>query len=96
VIYGRSPVLGRAIIRRLQAGDVATAKAVGIPLDLFRAQGRGPIDPDTAAILKPMIDHLALARAIDEAWLLMAVLTALALLSLPFAAASGPGSSPEP
>jgi DHA2 family multidrug resistance protein len=96
VIYGRSPVLGRAIVRRLQAGDVATAKAVGIPLDLFRAQGRGPIDPDTAAILKPMIDHLALARAIDEAWLLMAVLTALALLSLPFAAASGPGSSPEP
>jgi hypothetical protein len=34
-----------------------------------------------------MIDHLALARAIDEAWLLMAVLTALAVLSLPFAGA---------
>jgi DHA2 family multidrug resistance protein len=85
VIYGRAPVLGRTIVRRLQAGDVATAKAVGIPLDLFRAQGRGPVDPDTAAILKPMIDHLALTRAIDEAWLLMAVLTALAVLALPFA-----------
>src|SRR5579859_103960 len=84
VIYGRAPVIGRAIIRRLQAGDIATAKAVGIPLDLFRAQGRGPIDPETAAILRPMIDHLALARAIDEAWLMMAVLTALAVLSLPF------------
>ncbi len=87
VIYGRAPVIGRAIVRRLQAGDVATAKAVGIPLDLFRAQARGPIDPDTAAILKPMIDHLALARAIDEAWLLMAVLTAIAVLSLPFTSA---------
>jgi DHA2 family multidrug resistance protein len=85
VIYGRAPVLGRAIVRRLQAGDIATAKAVGIPLDLFRAQGRGPVDPDTAAILKPMIDHLALARAIDEAWLLVAVLTALAVLFVPFA-----------
>jgi DHA2 family multidrug resistance protein len=84
VIYGRAPVIGRAIVRRLQAGDIATAKAVGIPLDLFRAQGRGPIDPETAAILRPMIDHLALARAIDEAWLMMAVLTALAVLSLPF------------
>jgi DHA2 family multidrug resistance protein len=87
VIYGRAPVLGRAIVRRLQAGDAGTAKAVGIPLDLFRTQGRGPIDADTAAILRPMIDHLALARAIDEAWLLMAVLTALAVLSLPFAVA---------
>jgi DHA2 family multidrug resistance protein len=84
VIYGRAPVLGRAIIQRLQAGDTATAKAVGIPLDLFRDQGRGPIDADTAAMLKPMVDHLALARAIDEAWLLLALLTALAMLSLPF------------
>jgi DHA2 family multidrug resistance protein len=84
VIYGRAPILGRHIIRRLQAGDETTAKAVGIPLDLFRAQAGRPIDADTAAILRPMIDHLALARAIDEAWLLMAVLTALVVLSLPF------------
>jgi DHA2 family multidrug resistance protein len=96
VIYGRAPVLGRAIIRRLQAGDIATAKAVGIPLDLFRAQGRGPIDPDTAAMLRPMIDHLALARAIDEAWLLVAVLTAVAVLSLPFAARAPRGAGLEP
>jgi DHA2 family multidrug resistance protein len=93
VIYGRAPVLGRDIIRRLRAGDEATAKAVGIPLDLFRAQGHGPIDADTAAILRPMIDHLALARAIDEAWLLMAALTALALLSLPFCEARPPLST---
>ncbi len=85
VIYGRGPVLGRVIESRLRAGDVATAKAVGIPLDMFQAQGRGPLDADTAAILKPMIEHLALVRAINEAWLLMAILTALALLCLPFA-----------
>ena len=92
VIYGRAPVIGHAIVRRLAAGDTATAKAVGIPLDLFRAQPRGPIDADTAAILKPMVDHLALARAIDEAWLLMAVLTALALLSLPVARSRARGA----
>jgi MFS transporter, DHA2 family, multidrug resistance protein len=85
VIYGRAPVLGRAIAKRLQAGDVATAKAVGIPLDMFREQGRGPVDADTAAILRPMVDHLALTQAINEAWLLMALLTVLAVLSLPFA-----------
>jgi DHA2 family multidrug resistance protein len=85
VIYGRGPVLGRQIVRRLREGDTATAKAVGIPLDLFRARGAGPVDPDTALALKPMIEHLALTRAINEAWLLMAVLTALALLCLPLA-----------
>jgi DHA2 family multidrug resistance protein len=84
VIYGRGPVLGRAITRRLEAGDVATAKAVGIPLDLFVGH-KGPVDADTAAFLKPMVEHLALVRAINEAWLLMAVLTALALICLPFA-----------
>ena len=83
VIYGRGPVLGRAITRRLEAGDVATAKLVGIPLDLFVGH-KGPVDADTAAYLKPMIAHLALVRAINEAWLLMAILTALALLCLPF------------
>ena len=81
VIYGRGPTLGRAITRRLEDGDVATAKAVGIPLDLFVGH-RGPVDADTAAYLKPMIEHLALVRAINEAWLLMAIITGLALVCL--------------
>jgi DHA2 family multidrug resistance protein len=100
VIYGRGPVLGRAISRRLAAGDVATAKAVGIPLDLFIGH-RGPVDADTAAYLKPMIEHLALVRAINEAWLMMAILTGLALLCLPLtfrreAAGSRRGQSDRP
>jgi DHA2 family multidrug resistance protein len=88
VIYGRGPILGREIERRLRAGDVATAKAVGIPLDMFHSQGNAPIDADTAAVLRPMVDHLALVWAINEAWMLMAALTALALLALPFTTAS--------
>ena len=58
---------------------------MGIPLDMFKAQGRGPVDAETAAMLQPMIDHLALTRAINEAWFMLAVLTALALLCLPLA-----------
>jgi DHA2 family multidrug resistance protein len=94
VIYGRGPALGRDIVRRLRDGDIPTAKAVGIPLDLFQAQGRGPVDPDTAAMLKPMIDHLALTRAINEAWLMLAALTALALLCIPLASRS-PAEAPR-
>ena len=41
VIYGRAPHHAAAIIERLQAGDVETAKAVGIPLALFASHGAG-------------------------------------------------------
>jgi DHA2 family multidrug resistance protein len=85
VIYGRTPVLAHEIGARLQAGDVPTAKAVGIPMELFSGQPSGPPDADTAAILMPMIQHLALVRAINEAWMMIALLTLAALLTTPFA-----------
>ncbi len=84
VIYGRSPVHARAIIARLQSGDVVTAKAVGIPIDMF-VQHTGPIDPFTRAALEPMVQKLALVHAINDAWWLVALLTFSALLILPFA-----------
>jgi len=90
VIYGRAPGLAQAIVSRLQAGDTTTALAVGIPLDAFLMRAPGPVDPATAAQLKPMVEHLALTQAINEAWLMTAALTALALLCLPFARSHRP------
>src|SRR6186713_3344699 len=60
VIYGRSPVHARAIVERLQAGDVETAKAVGIPMSLFLGRGPGPITAETQSLLQPMVERLAL------------------------------------
>lgn len=85
VIYGRAPVLGRQIVERLQAGDMKEAEAVGIPLGLFAARIGQPIDDSTRAMLAPLVEKLALVRAINEAWLLIAVLTVLALCLVPFA-----------
>lgn len=85
VIYGRSPVHARAIVDRLAAGDVETAKAAGLPLELFLARLPGPIAPDLQAMLQPMVERLALVQAINEAWALAAMLTILALAALPFA-----------
>ncbi len=84
VIYGRSPAHARTITAALQNGDVATATAVGIPIDLF-VQHRGPIDAVTQAMLEPMVQKLALVRAINDAWLVVAGLTFCALLVVPFA-----------
>ncbi|MDB5498515.1 MAG: family efflux transporter permease subunit [Phenylobacterium sp.] len=82
VLYGRGPHHAQAIVARLQAGDTATARAVGIPLELFALRGSGPLDPGTRAMLQPMIERLAFARAANEAWAMAAALTAAALGSL--------------
>jgi DHA2 family multidrug resistance protein len=95
VIYGRAPVHAAHVVARLQAGDDATAQAVGIPLILFHARPAGPPDPATIAILKPMIQHLAMTRAIDEAWAMLAVVTLAALAAVPFAKASRPHLQPK-
>jgi DHA2 family multidrug resistance protein len=85
VLYGRGPHHAQAIVARLQAGDTATATAVGIPLELFALRGSGPLDPGTRAMLQPLVERLAFARAANEAWAMAAALTAAALGSLLFA-----------
>ena len=82
VIYGRTPGLSQTIVHRLQAGDIETARFVGIPLQLFRNRPTGPLDPDTQAILEVMVRHAAFTRAMNEAWTLAAILTMAALLGL--------------
>ena len=83
VIYGRAPVHARAIEARLQAGDVATARAVGIPLDMF-AGHTGPISPEIRDLLTPMVSKLALVQAINDAWAMIAIFIFAALLAAPW------------
>ena len=85
VLYGRGPHHAKAIIADLQAGDVATAQAVGIPLEMFTARGSGPVDPGVMAMLEPMVQALAFTRAANEAWAMVAALTLTALVSVAFA-----------
>lgn len=85
IIYSRAPVYGREIIARLQAGDLETAQALGIPAAALASRAGQPIDAATAQILGPMVEKLALVQAINEAWLMIAILTLLALCTIPFA-----------
>jgi MFS transporter, DHA2 family, multidrug resistance protein len=85
VIYTRSPVIGAAFTERLQAGDIETAKFVGIPVDMFVARPVGPLDGPTLALVQSFVEKAALVQAINEAWIMIAVLTIGALLCVPFA-----------
>ena len=85
VVFGRAPEHAAAIAARLQAGDLDTARFVGIPIKLFLERPPGPPDAATRAILEPMVEAAALTQAIDDAWALCAILTVAALLCVPFA-----------
>ena len=88
VIYSRAPVHGADIMQKLMAGDVATARFVGIPLDIFMAQRSGPLDAASEMLLKPLIEKAALTLSINDAWTALAIVTAIALACLPFAKAT--------
>ena len=85
VIYTRSPVLGAEITKRLEIGDVDTAKFIGIPIELFAARAAGPLDGPIRAFVQPLIEKAAMAQAINEAWIMVALFTVAALLCVPFA-----------
>ena len=85
VIYSRSTLHANAIVRELIAGDVSTAKFVGIPLARFLAEGPGPIDTVRQALLQPLVEKAALTLAINDAWMMIAALTLTVVLFIPFA-----------
>ena len=85
IIYGRAPTHAKAITASLGAGDVETAKAVGIPIRVFLSHAGAPLDASAAALLSPMIEQLAMTRAINEAWAAIAILTLLAVMLAPLA-----------
>ncbi len=85
VIYGRAPRYGVEIAHRLQNGDMATAKFVGLPLDVFAARWNAPLNAGTRAMLEPLINDAALTQAINDAWAMVAILTVAALICVPFA-----------
>ena len=85
VIYTRAPHHAERIMAKLEAGDVATARFVGIPLDLFTDSAPGPAPPAAMRLLSPLVEKAALVQAINDAWAMVAILTLAALLCVPFA-----------
>lgn len=93
VIFSRSPVHADAIVAALQAGNVDTARMLGIPVNLFLMQVGRPVSPETVAALRPMVERAALTDAINDAWLLVALITVAALVLLPLARPHATASS---
>jgi DHA2 family multidrug resistance protein len=83
IIQSRTTGHFMALGRRLQGGDASAAALVGLPTQMFRGHDMGPVDEMTKAMVAPLIQRAALTQSLNEAWLLLAALFALALLMVP-------------
>jgi DHA2 family multidrug resistance protein len=81
VIYSRAAGHGATLISRLQTGDLAAARFIGLPV---QAMGQGALTPALQAQLAPLVDKAALTLAINDAWAMIAILTVAALACVPF------------
>ncbi|MDP1866525.1 MAG: DHA2 family efflux MFS transporter permease subunit [Bradyrhizobium sp.] len=81
VLYGRTSGHAEAIRQRLIAGDITTAKAIGLDR----------ISPDLAAAAS-MIEQAAFATSVNEAWALLAAVALLGLLIIPLARSQRPAA----
>ena len=82
ILTQRTPDHVAGLIARLQKGDPAAAKLVGLPVQMFHNQAMGPIDGITKAMIAPLVRRAALAQSFNEAWFLAAVLFGLCVLAL--------------
>lgn len=85
VIYSRTSLHANEIASKLTAGDASTANFIGIPLGIFTMQKAQPLDATSMSMLKPLVEKAALTMAINDAWLMIAVLTAVVLICIPLA-----------
>ncbi len=83
-IFSRAATYGSAIVEQLKAGNIETAVRIGIPRDAFIEQIGVPPDEFTEELIRPLVEKQALVDAINDAWMLIGVLTALAVILVLF------------
>ncbi len=87
VIFGRAEMHGRALTAKLAAGDPAAFDFVGLPSLPMTMQ----IQPEKMQLVRRAVERAALTTSINEAWVMIAFLTAFGVL---IALATRPKSGP--
>jgi MFS transporter, DHA2 family, multidrug resistance protein len=82
VLLRRTPTHIAAIVARLQAGDAAAARLVGLPTERFTGVPIGPVDRATRELVAPLVERAGLVAAFNDAWLLLGGFAALSLVAL--------------
>jgi MFS transporter, DHA2 family, multidrug resistance protein len=83
IVERRAPEHVKALVARLQAGDPAAARLVGLPTERFRGVPITGIDQATRDFVAPLVRRAGLVAAFNDAWLFIGALVVLSLLLLP-------------
>jgi MFS transporter, DHA2 family, multidrug resistance protein len=83
VLEQRTPTHVAALVTRLQAGDAAAARLVGLPAERFTGSPIGPVDAATRDLVAPLVERAGLVAAFNDAWLLIGGVILLSLILLP-------------
>ncbi len=83
IIERRAPAHVEALVLRLQAGDAAAARFVGLPTERFTGVPLAPVDQATRDLVAPLVERAGLVAAFNDAWLFIGALVLVALLLLP-------------
>lgn len=90
VIYGRAPIIAEEIGQRLKRGDVSVSPLVGIPPETVASAATRTIDAALIETVRPLVERAGLVGAVNEAWAMLAAITALGLLVLPLIRSPSP------
>jgi DHA2 family multidrug resistance protein len=93
VLEQRTPAHIASLVARLQAGDAAAARLVGLPTERFTGMPIGDVDEATRALVAPLVERAGLVAAFNDAWLLIGGLVACSLLLLLVRAPSRPATA---
>lgn len=93
VVFGRAPILAEQIGQQLKRGDVSVAPLVGMDPETVASAARRVIDQSVIDFVRPLVERAGLVSAINEAWAMLAIITALGLLVLPLIVGPSRGSS---
>lgn len=84
VMFSRVPIHGQALAERLMAGEIEAGKIVGLPDGMLRGEPINNITPEIEEAVRPLVEKASLVTSINEAWAMLAAVTVLGLLALPF------------
>ena len=79
----RARPMSPRLVSRLQAGDAAAARLVGLPTERFTGVAIGPVDSATRDLVAPLVERAGLVAAFNDAWLWIGGAMLLSLLLLP-------------
>jgi MFS transporter, DHA2 family, multidrug resistance protein len=84
VLEQRAPAHAARLVARLQAGDAAAARFVGLPTERFTGVPIGPVDQATRDLVAPLVERAGLVAALNDAWLWIGGGILLSLLLVPW------------